>query len=236
MLDLTMTRDWIEKKSSLVGQTFTNIDGHVFTVLNYYSNKKFRVRFQSGFETFSINAHIRSGKIIDRLSPTVSAVGCIGYASMKDHPKEYHKWKAMLSRCYIETDKRYYSYGAKGVTVCDRWKRFDFYLEDLPFIDGYEEELYHKGKLVLDKDTKIEGNKIYSLETCKFITVAENTKFSVKRTKGIGIKVYSAMHDIDKSYDSISAFCKEFKLNRHSIKKYINTDKEYKNFLFYTEE
>ncbi len=46
--------------------------------------------------------------------------------------KTYATWGAMLSRCYNPKQKCYEKYGAKGVTVCERWRAsFANFLEDM---------------------------------------------------------------------------------------------------------
>lgn len=40
--------------------------------------------------------------------------------------KEYRTWTAMRSRC--ASDRRY---AGRGITVCDRWKRFDNFIKDM---------------------------------------------------------------------------------------------------------
>lgn len=43
-----------------------------------------------------------------------------------------HKsWSAMMSRCNCPSDKSYSSYGGRGITVCDRWKEYANFLEDM---------------------------------------------------------------------------------------------------------
>lgn len=44
---------------------------------------------------------------------------------------EYLVWINMHNRCYKEKDCSYKYYGAKGVIVCDRWKEFTNFLEDM---------------------------------------------------------------------------------------------------------
>src|SRR4029077_3212463 len=41
------------------------------------------------------------------------------------HKREYTIWRSMKSRCYVTSSSNYRFYGARGVTVCDRW-RSDF--------------------------------------------------------------------------------------------------------------
>jgi hypothetical protein len=48
-----------------------------------------------------------------------------------DHP-EYMSWKGIKGRCLVRGDHNYRKYGAKGVTVCDRWRdSFENFLADM---------------------------------------------------------------------------------------------------------
>jgi hypothetical protein len=38
------------------------------------------------------------------------------------HKREYTIWRSMKSRCSTPSSSNYKFYGAKGVTVCDRWR------------------------------------------------------------------------------------------------------------------
>lgn len=44
---------------------------------------------------------------------------------------EYTAWWNMLQRCYNPNSHNYKWYGAKGVTVCERWKRFENFFVDM---------------------------------------------------------------------------------------------------------
>ncbi|WP_051625859.1 hypothetical protein [Kozakia baliensis] len=39
--------------------------------------------------------------------------------------REYISWKSMIARCYNVNDPFYATYGGRGITVCDKWKKFD---------------------------------------------------------------------------------------------------------------
>ena len=44
----------------------------------------------------------------------------------------YWVWAAMIQRCHNSTNKHYSRYGARGITVCERWRRsFDAFAADL---------------------------------------------------------------------------------------------------------
>lgn len=46
--------------------------------------------------------------------------------------KPYLSWQAMMTRCYNENDPGFLEYGAKGITVCDRWRHsFEAFYEDM---------------------------------------------------------------------------------------------------------
>ena len=97
------------------------------------------------------------------------------------HTREYELWKAMLTRCY--SDKYHEKQPTyKDCTVCNRWLVFANFLEDLPLIENYK--LWRdnpNSRVSLDKDSKIQGNKVYSLKTVKFISSSDNTKERLKR-------------------------------------------------------
>lgn len=40
----------------------------------------------------------------------------------KDHPL-HRTYEGMIERCYYPKASRYYRYGGRGITVCDRWSR-----------------------------------------------------------------------------------------------------------------
>jgi hypothetical protein len=45
---------------------------------------------------------------------------------------EYHAWRAIRSRCYRKTNKKYKNYGGRGIIVCDRWlQSFTNFLNDM---------------------------------------------------------------------------------------------------------
>lgn len=61
----------------------------------------------------------------------VKSCGCIPRRNsdrvMNEHgklvrPEGFGSWKAMQSRCYCKSDDSYEKYGARGITVCDRWR------------------------------------------------------------------------------------------------------------------
>ena len=86
------------------------------------------------------------------------------------HPA-YNRWHSMLDRCYNKNHPRYKTYGEKGIRVCDEWHLFSNYMKwfDENNIDGYE----------VDKDFC--GLKLYSPETCRFVSKSDNSREAMTR-------------------------------------------------------
>lgn len=176
-------------KDSLIGQVFTNPSGRDYIVteldpVRKNKRKMYHIEFlDSGYAALADMGDVKKGLIRDRLEPTIYGVACLGYASVKDNKKRYNRWHNIISRCYNRKNTGYHNYGGIGVSVCDRWLRYDLFLEELPYIDGYREDLYNEGILHLDKDIKQLhlpcGERIYSLETCVFVTKKENEQHRV---------------------------------------------------------
>lgn len=77
----------------------------------------------------------------------------------------YQTWASMLGRCYsAEHQDRYPTY--KGCTVAAEWLTFSNFKAWMKMQD-------FEGKH-LDKDILFEGNKVYSSDTCVFVTPTVN--------------------------------------------------------------
>ena len=81
-------------------------------------------------------------------------------------------WRAMLHRCYKETDEHYDYYGGRGIKVCDDWHDFEAF-QKWALANGYADNL------TIDR---LDGNKDYCPENCSWatMTVQNNHKSDTK--------------------------------------------------------
>jgi len=67
------------------------------------------------------------------LGKKTRSCGCInrkhGQANVKT--AEYKAWGSMLRRCYNKNSANFERYGGRGITVCDRWREFAAFFEDM---------------------------------------------------------------------------------------------------------
>lgn len=84
------------------------------------------------------------------------------------HIRSYTTWVHMLQRCYAPREHQKHAYS--GCSVCNEWLQFT------NFKTWYDEH-YREG-LHLDKDILVEGNKVYSPDTCCFVPQYLNSLFT----------------------------------------------------------
>ncbi|CAH9016438.1 putative portal protein [Vibrio phage 242E40-1] len=152
-------------------------------VVQYHSYSSVLIEFvDSGWRRFCETGHLRLGRVKDVMQRNVHGVGFIGDGKYKagqgnGNTKQYATWRHMLMRCYSEDSlNRQPSY--IGCTVCDDWHNFQsfavWYDENYPQ-DGFDYEL--------DKDLLVNGNKVYSPDTCLFIPKKINSFLSYENSK-----------------------------------------------------
>jgi len=152
-----------------------------------------------------------------------------------ERKKVYRLWSNIKNRCYNNNPENigsYKSYGGKGVTMCDRWlNSFDNFLEDLPKIDGFDRDKYFQNLLQLDKDYKQKNikNKVYSLETCQFITQKENLELQDNKKH---FWVVTPSGDIIES-KGIKTFCKKHNIQHSHAMAMVRGDKTRKHIQGY---
>jgi hypothetical protein len=102
----------------------------------------------------------------------------------------YHRYHAMMGRCYNPQNKSYHWYGAKGITVCDRWREsFENFHADMA-------RSFFKGAS-LERDDVRAG---YSPQNCRWIPRREqnwNTNKTVRLPSGDRLRRFCFAHGFD---------------------------------------
>ena len=115
----------------------------------------------------------------------------------------YARWQSMIMRCH---SKKYHVKNPTyiGCTVIAEWLVFSVFKE---WMEGYQWE-----GLSLDKDLLVQGNKVYSPETCLFISHYDNSSAPLIKTyklispRGVGVTV-----------SNMNEFCKVNNLNQGNM-------------------
>lgn len=146
------------------------------------------------------------GSIRDPYRKSVCGFGITGNNSTRT--REANTWKSMIHRCYNQNGRSYSSYGGKGVTVCERWRYLDNFLIDIKSLPGYDLWYNNPGEYALDKD-KLQMNipenkKIYSPETCCFISIVDNAKYA-------GAYLNNINKNLSSNYIGVYKVCNNFR-------------------------
>lgn len=105
---------------------------------------------------------------------TTSSCGCLAAELTRTrssthgmtHSKEWAAWHRIKLRCYNKSHDSYVHYGARGITVCDRWRTsFEAFLADM-------------GPMPPDKPTidRLDNSKGYEPGNCRWASVTEQNR------------------------------------------------------------
>jgi len=162
-------------------------------IVDYKNTRNTVIEFQDKYKYRTKITYDRfiKGEISNPYDKTMYGIGYLGvgsYKSSKNHQssKVYTTWHSMFARCY---NKKYHINRPTytNCEVCNEWHNYQ------NFGKWYEENYYEvqNEQMCLDKDILVNGNKLYSPNTCVFVPKRINSFFNINtlsksESKGVG--------------------------------------------------
>ena len=189
-------------KIDRTGEETYNKFGSKMIITNYRNYEDIDIYFPKYNWTFEHTRYdnFKSGNIKCPYEPRVHSHGYVGEGKYKASEngkitKYYSYWNSMLQRCYDNKFKeKRPTY--EGCEVCAEWHNFQ------AFAEWYNDNYYEiPGEVMsLDKDILFKGNKIYSPETCVFVSNEINLLFTKSNKSRGDYPIGVSYHKRDKMY------------------------------------
>lgn len=121
----------MSKKIDLTGRIFNRLKVISEADKDKHGNIRWACQCECGKSTIVVGDNLRRG-----LS---KSCGCLRRELSKKQftthgmarTPTYQTWCHMLNRCRNKKDKGYCNYGGRGILVCDRWLKFERFIEDM---------------------------------------------------------------------------------------------------------
>ena len=143
------------------------------TTVQYINNKDVLVEFNDDyrFQYHTTYINFKNGRLTNPYDKSIYRIGFIGIGDYDSKHISYPAWFNMIKRCY-KKQKSYDDESYDDCIVDKEWHNFQ------NFAKWYEENMYVcDERLVIDKDIKLHGNRMYSKEYCMLLPEKINLLF-----------------------------------------------------------
>jgi len=163
--------------SERIGKENKNKNGSIMKIVDYIDPEHITIQFEDGYQKIISYSNFVAGSVKNPYDKTCYGVGYLGEGDYVSRVNklifpQYSIWHSMIERCYNKKSQEKYPTYIDCI-VCDEWHNYQ------NFAKWYDDNYYEveKGKMELDKDILVKGNKIYSPETCVFVPNKINSLF-----------------------------------------------------------
>ena len=107
----------------LTGQRFNALVVQAFAGRDARGRHIWECACDCGSATFARADHIKAGRTRTCGCAVIEHIGAVRRTHGLSGSPEYRIWKGMRERCSNPTNHKFADYGARGIVVCDRWRR-----------------------------------------------------------------------------------------------------------------
>ena len=163
----------MNNRSELKGMKFGKLTVIDFYGVNKKNNSLWKCKCDCGNESIVFGLSLKSGH--------TRSCGCLrrekASKMFKKHggvgTRLYTIYYRMIERCYKPKNNSYRWYGSKGIKVCEEWRNDFATFKRWAYENGYREEKGLPKSECLSID-RIDPNKDYCPDNCRWITLSEN--------------------------------------------------------------
>jgi len=184
------------KRLNLIGKIFGKLLVVGYSGKNKYSQSIWLCKCECGNSKMILGNNLMKGD--------TKSCGCLHKESITTHgfygTRTYNIWKNMLARCFYEKNIGYKNYGGRGIKVCNRWLKFENFLEDMGKCPGNK---------TLDR---INNNLGYFKKNCRWISHEENNRN----------KNNNRNYTLNNKTQCLIAWAEEYRMNRKTLEHRLN--------------